>query len=105
MTDEPLKPEDAANLRFLRVLVTVLTATMIGGLLVIIALFVIRFSDTGPDLPDRITLPEGARASAYTQGDGWYAVVTQAGEILIYSAATGTLRQRIPVDLGADTSN
>ncbi len=50
MTD-PIEP---ANLRFLRRLVTVLTATMIGGLLVIIALIVIRFSDRAPDLPDSI---------------------------------------------------
>lgn len=95
-----MKPEDAANLRFLRMLVTVLTATMIGGLLVIIVLFVTRFPSSGPDLPDRLTLPAGTQASAYTQGKGWYAVVTTTGEILIFDAGTGALRQRIEVRTG-----
>ena len=95
--DEPLLPEPA-NLKFLRRLVTVLTATMIGGLILIISLLVIRLSDTGPTLPDQITLPKGVSATAFTMGKGWYAVVSDAGDILIYDASTGELRKTIPVE-------
>lgn len=70
---------EPANLRFLRWLVTVLTATMILGLLTIVALFVIKFM--GPTtsplvLPAEITLPEGETAQAVTQGLNWIGVVT-----------------------------
>ncbi len=100
MQETPISASDAKNLRFLRLLVTVLTATMILGLLTIVALFVIRFSaDTKTvQLPDAITLPDGARATAFTRGSDWYAIVTQAGEILIYNADNNTLRQRIKIN-------
>jgi hypothetical protein len=91
-------PPEPANLRFLRRLVTVLTGVMIGGLLLIIALVVIRFNDAAPDLPDVITLPDGARATAFTRGTGWYAVVTDADEILVFDRMTGQLRQRITIE-------
>lgn len=89
------------NLQFLRQLVTVLTATMIIGVLVIIALIVIRFWGDKPfTLPDQITLPEGASISAFTKGDGWYAVVTGDQQILIYDAKSGELRQSTQVVTG-----
>ncbi|MDQ2091981.1 DUF6476 family protein [Marimonas arenosa] len=99
MDDTP-QPVDAKTLKFLRLLVTVLTATMILGLLVIIALFVIKFSETRPDLPDRIVLPDGAKATAFTQSDTWFAVVTDDDRILIYNPTTGTLVQEIEVIAG-----
>ncbi|SEO59944.1 hypothetical protein SAMN04490248_107129 [Salinihabitans flavidus] len=77
---------------------TVLTATMIAGLLVIIALIVIRFSDRGPTLPEEIALPEGTTARAVTFGDGWYAVVTGDDRILIFDASSGKLRQSVTID-------
>lgn len=89
---------EPANLRFLRRLVTVLTATMIGGVILIIALIVMRFNAPPPDLPQTITLPGGAKAISFTQGPDWYAVVTDADEILIYDRITGQLRQSITVD-------
>ncbi|SFN59684.1 hypothetical protein SAMN04487859_105203 [Roseovarius lutimaris] len=86
-------------LKFLTRLVTVLTATMIAGLLVIIALFVIRFwGNDAPDLPATITLPDGARATAFTQGTGWYAIVTADDRILIYDRTTGNLRQSVTIE-------
>lgn len=102
MDDEtPIAPADAANLKFLRRLVTILTGTMIAGVLVIIALLVIRLMQpAGPSLPETITLPEGAAASAFTMGRGWYAVVTEGGEILIYDPQSGDLRQRIAIETG-----
>src|SRR5680860_1002556 len=74
--DPQMQPVDPAMVRYLRVLVTVLSATMIIGFIIIVALFVTRFAG-GPDLtlPDTIALPDGAKAEAFTQGRDWYAVV------------------------------
>ncbi len=75
-----------------------LTATMILGVLAIVVLLVIRLqAPAGPYLPPSIVLPEGVRATAYTQGTGWIAVVTDTQEILIFETDGHTLRQRIPV--------
>ncbi|WP_417257742.1 DUF6476 family protein [Celeribacter sp.] len=97
-----IDPAEAARLTFLRRLVTVLTAVMIGGLLVLIVLFVTRFPTAGPkavsfDLPDAITLPEGAAPIAFTRGSDWVAITTET-EILIYDAATGDIRQTVRID-------
>jgi hypothetical protein len=88
---------EPANLRFLRVLVTTLMVVMIGGLLVIVSLFVIRFSSTGPILPDQIRLPDGATAKAFTEGADWYAIVTDQNQILIFNRTSGTLRQTVDI--------
>ncbi|UYV38443.1 DUF6476 family protein [Rhodobacteraceae bacterium D3-12] len=100
MNDTP-QPVDAKTLRYLRLLVTVLTTTMILGLLVIITLFVIRFSgareSATPVLPEEIALPAGTTAQAFTQGDRWYAIVTGDDRILIYSRSNGALMQEIDV--------
>ena len=84
-------------------LVTTLTAVMICGVVVIVALLVIRFSPQsarapGPGLPDQITLPAGAQAVAITAAGDWYAVVTESNEILIFDQATGALRQTVKID-------
>ena len=89
---------EPANLRFLRRLVTVLTAVMIGGLLVVIVLLVTRLQPKPAILPDSITLPGGETAAAFTQGTSWYAVVTASDKILIFDRSTGALRQTITLD-------
>lgn len=97
--DTPQTPPEPPNLRFLRILVTVLTAVMIGGLITIVALLVIRFSGSAPVVPDSIALPDGAVAEAFTMGGDWYAVVTQGGtRILIFDRASGALRQTVVVE-------
>ena len=71
---------------------------MIVGLITIIALIVIRFPTAmaaRPALPQTITLPAGAKASAVTLGRGWVAVVTDTEEILIFDAKTGALTQTV----------
>ncbi|EBA01948.1 hypothetical protein RB2150_00577 [Rhodobacterales bacterium HTCC2150] len=91
---------EPANLRFLRILVTILTATMILGLLTIVALFVIRFSADPAarvQLPENITLPAGVQAQAVTYGDDWYGVVTSAQEFLIFNQSDNSLRQKIMI--------
>ncbi len=89
---------EPANLKFLRRLVTVLTATMIGGVLIIIGLIVMRFYDVPPALPDSITLPDGASAVSFTQGPDWFAVVTDQNDILIFDRVTGKLKQSVAID-------
>lgn len=75
---------------------------MIAGLLVIIALFVIRFGDTGTPaalpLPENITLPGGASPVAVTAAPTWYGVVTQEDRILIFDRRTGDLLQEVQIN-------
>lgn len=96
--DPGLPPE----LRYLKWLVSALTGIMIMGFLVLIAAIVIRMNADPLPLPDRIALPEGATARAFTQGDDWFAVVTSDDEILIYDRATSALSQRVEIVSGAD---
>lgn len=99
MDDAPLPEALPPSLRFLKLLVTLLTATMILGLIAIVALLVTRLprGEAPLPLPNAITLPGGARATAFTQGADWYAVVTQEDEILIFDRATGALRQTVRI--------
>jgi len=108
MTD-PTQPvsDDAVEpgpLRKLRVLVTVLMWVMIVGIVLIVGLMALRLSQPAPPalpalpaLPAQIVLPAGATASAVTAGQGWYAVVTSAGRILIFDAQSGALRQEVNI--------
>jgi len=86
-----------ASLRFLRLLVTVLMVVMIAGIVIIVGLIWSRYSGPALPMPEAITLPAGTTATAFTRGNGWYAVVTQDNRILIFDQSTGTLRQKIDV--------
>ncbi len=101
MTEEtPIAETDARTLRFLKALVTILTATMILGLGAIVVMLMIRLQTPDPatPLPEAITLPSGATATAFTQGRTWYAVVTADNRILIFSRESGALIQEIAID-------
>jgi len=81
----PLPPD----LRFLKGLVTVLTAVMILGLLTMVGIFVIRLgpgttAPTPVPLPEKIALPDGVRAISVTWGPDFYAVVTDDRRILVF---------------------
>ena len=82
--------QDLPQLRFLRVLVSVLAGVMILGLLVLITLIVIRFREKPaappPTLPATITLPADATPQAVTAGPGWYLIVTTDGRALVFRA-------------------
>ena len=94
---EPSAPEPR-TLRLLRRLVTTLMVVMILGVLVIVGLLVTRLSGSRSlPMPETVALPEGVRALAVTAGPGWYAIVTEDQRILIYDAATGSLRQTVQV--------
>ncbi|MCA0928663.1 DUF6476 family protein [Ruegeria profundi] len=95
---EPQEPQETPQLRLLRRMVMLLTAVMIGGVLVTFALIVIRLSDRTPTLPDQVDLPDGAKAQAVTIGSNWYAVVTDDNRILIFDKTTGRQRQEIVVE-------
>ncbi|WP_172293795.1 DUF6476 family protein [Pseudoruegeria sp. HB172150] len=101
MEEAPEQAGDLRSLKLLKGLVTVLMVVMIVGFIVLIAVLVTNFPGTrsggGPALPDSIALPEGAVAEAFTQGDGWYAVVTEDQRILIFDAASGDLRQDVEI--------
>ena len=89
---------EPANLRFLRRMVTVLTTVMIFGVVIVIGLLVTRLTRNAPALPEQIALPDGAKATAFTQGEGWYAVVTDHNEILIFDRTSGALKQTVVVE-------
>lgn len=92
---------EPAGLRRLRRLITTLTVVMILGVLVIVGLLVTRLSADGPTLPERIILPAGEVAEAYTEGKGWIAVVTHdaTGQMRIHVlAADGTQRQTVLIE-------
>ncbi|MFC3615706.1 DUF6476 family protein [Lutimaribacter marinistellae] len=89
------EPVETPQLRLLRRMVMLLTAVMIGGVILTFGLIVIRLSDRTPTLPEDVELPDGARAQAVTIGPNWYAVVTADERILIFDKATGRLRQEI----------
>ncbi|WP_370284552.1 DUF6476 family protein [Pseudooceanicola nanhaiensis] len=86
---------EPANLRFLRLLVTVLTGVMLAGLILIIALIVIRFRDTAPPLPADITLPDGATPTAVTLAERMVLVVSADGRLFVYDRVTGRLKQTL----------
>lgn len=76
----------------------VLTLTMIVGVILIVWVIVTRMPQAMrglPDLPSSIALPDGTRATAFTQGELWYAVVTADDHILVFDRTTGKLRQTI----------
>ncbi|MCY4208224.1 MAG: DUF6476 family protein [Roseovarius sp.] len=92
MTENPQthQPVDPNLVKYLRAMVTVLTTVMIVGFLIIVFLFVTKFSSAfSPSLPDSITLPDGQKPTAFTQGDNWFAVVTEDNSIVIFDRKTG----------------
>ena len=77
---------------------------MIVGVLTVVAVIVTRMPGAmhnGLPLPDHITLPDGTKPQAFTQGEQWYAVVTTDNHILIYNRETGALAQDITLNPAA----
>lgn len=97
---EPLlqEPELPPSLRFLKHLVTILTITMIVGVITVVAVLVTRLRQVSPApvLPASLTLPEGVQARAVTMGTGWIGVVTSDDHFLVF-ANDGALVQDIAI--------
>lgn len=94
--DAPLPP----NLRFLRVLVTVLTAVMILGVITIVVLLVIRLSDVSAPVfvhPDAFAVPEGVGLVGYSVVNGHVVLVGDDGVIRVFSNDTQVLVEEIRV--------
>ena len=84
------------NLRFLQRLVTLLTVSMIGGILIITALLAFKLRSESINFPQTLVLPDGTKPIAFTQTKDWYSIITEANEILIYKN-DGTLIRSIKV--------
>ena len=87
------------EIRFLKILVTALTVTMILGLVAIVALLVIRLRAAPPvlpELPAAITLPEGARAVSLSFAEGRIVVLTADDRVLVYTPG-GALLGDVPL--------
>lgn len=73
-----------------------LTASLIFGVITVVAVVVTRFPKAAtPPLPESLVLPEGVRAEAVTQGGDWIGIVTSDQQILIYDRTSGALRQTV----------
>ncbi|MEM7643888.1 MAG: DUF6476 family protein [Pseudomonadota bacterium] len=92
--EDPGLPPD---LRFLKALVTILTAVMIVGVITIVALLVIRLPSGKPTLPDDLALPAGVGVHAVTQTPTRW-LVTTTDERLLILAPDGTLIRTIALD-------
>ncbi|WP_225028432.1 DUF6476 family protein [Xinfangfangia pollutisoli] len=92
MADAPDGAPLPRSLRLLQALVILLTLSMIAGVITVVWLLVTRMPGSlpapaaGPRLPADLALPAGETASAVTFGEGWSAVVTRTGRILVYDA-------------------
>ena len=84
------------NLRFLQRLVTLLTVSMIAGILIIAALLAFKLRSENINFPQTLTLPDGTKPIAFTQTKDWYSIITETNEILIYKN-DGTLIRSITV--------
>ncbi len=84
------------NLRFLQRLVTLLTVSMIAGILIIAALLAFKLRSESINFPQKMILPDGTKPIAFTQTKDWYSVITDMNEILIFKK-NGTLIQSITV--------
>lgn len=98
-------PPEPRGLRNLRRLVTLLTATLIIGVIIVVGLLVIRLAALSPDavpaLPAGVALPAGESARAVTFGTGWVAVVTAdaggAERIRVFDAGSGAERAAVVI--------
>ena len=98
-------PEDETvelprELRFLKTLVTVLTAVMILGLITIVVLLVIRLNgDARPILvhPELFALPAGAETLGYNLVGNSVVILTDDGMIRVFDATSRALLQELPI--------
>lgn len=88
---------EPANLRFLRRLVTVLTAVMIFGILGIFALMALRLNAPSVVFPDDLALPADMQVEAMTRGPDYLLVVTKSGRVFVMSPDGQAIRQELMI--------
>jgi len=90
-----------ANLRFLRVLVTVLTAVMILGVITIVGLLVIRLNDGGGAavlvVPSEFDPPAGVAIVGYSLVEGRTVLIGDDAVIRVYDTDSRALVQEIRI--------
>jgi uncharacterized integral membrane protein len=89
------------QLRWLKRLVTVLTVTMIGGVLAITALLVIRLNaESAPVViaPGDFTLPEGVGIVGFSVTHGRTVIVGSDGMIRVYDSESRALLQTLTIE-------
>ncbi len=74
-----------------------LAVVMIAGFLALIVTLIVRLSVEPQILPEGVALPDGARATAFTQGADWFAIVTDDDRILIFDRSSGALVQTVQI--------
>ncbi|MDT2070387.1 MAG: DUF6476 family protein [Planktomarina sp.] len=84
-SEVPANPTEPANLRFLRRLVTTLTATMIIGLLAIFTVLVIRLQSPVAIFPKITALPEGTQVISVSRLPRELIVIDQNRKIYLLS--------------------
>jgi hypothetical protein len=100
MKDAPEDEDGAAlprDLRFLKVLVTVLTVAMIGGVITISALLVIRLNAGGAVVvdPGQFTVPAGVNVLGFSVVDGRTVIVGDDGVIRVYDSDSREILREI----------
>ncbi len=96
----PLDDDGAApvpGLRLLRGLVTALSVTMIIGMVIVTSLLVMRLQSKPPLLPEEISLPDGATATAITTNSDWVLVLDQNQQLHVFDRLSGTLHQTVQI--------
>ena len=84
-SEVPANPTEPANLRFLRRLVTTLTATMIVGLIAIFTVLVIRLQSPVAIFPKITALPEGTQVISVSRSPRELIVIDQNRKIYLLS--------------------
>ncbi len=87
-----------ANLRYLRILVTVLTAVMILGVITIVGLLVIRLNDTARPIlvhPEVFDIPPGVGTVGYSVINGYTVIIGDDGVIRVFASDTRALVQEL----------
>ena len=101
MTKTPPEFIEPKNLKFLRLLVIVLTITMICGIITLVLVIVIKmpnYNNTESiQLPAEIILPDNMKVETFSIGSNHYLIVTKNDEVLIYDRKTNILKQRIKI--------
>ena len=101
MTKTPPEFIEPKNLKFLRLLVIVLTITMICGIITLVLVIVIKmpnYNNTESiQLPAEIILPDNMKVETFSIGSNHYLIVTKNDEVLIYDRRTNILEQRIKI--------
>ena len=101
MTKTPPEFIEPKNLKFLRLLVVVLTITMICGIITLVLVIVIKmpnYNNTESiQLPEEIILPDNMKVETFSIGSNHYLIVTKSDEVLIYDRRTNILEQRIKI--------